>query len=146
MSFGFQASFRTGAGVFDKAADAIGSLQLDAPSALNLDIPGGPSDRYLLMLFGYKASGSFSVSHPIGVLGSLTFGATAGAGSLYAVMHRFAGDEGAATVLDATVKSWRLPRQIDSVDDLKPGTWLVAEAEGSLATGGWAWAMSVASR
>jgi len=133
VSFGFQASFRTGAGVFDKSADAIGSLQLDAPSALNLDIPGGPTDRYLLMLLGYEASGSFSASHPIGVLGSLTFGATASAGGLYAVMHRFAGDEGAATVLETAVKSWRLPRQIAGVDDLKPGTWLLAEADGSLA-------------
>jgi hypothetical protein len=133
VSFGFQASFRTGAGVFDRAADAIGSLQLDAPSALNLDIPGGPTDRYLLMLLGYKASGSFSASHPIGVIGSLTFGATASAGGLYAVMHRFAGNDGAATVLGTTVSSWRLPRQIESVDDLKPGTWLIAEADGSLA-------------
>ena len=133
VSFGFEASFRTGAGVFDRPADAIGSLQLDAPSALNLDIPGGPTDRFLLMLLGYKASGSFSASHPIGVLGSLTFGATAGAGGLYAVMHRFAASEGAATVLRTTVSSWRLPRQIDSADDLKPGTWLIAEADGSLA-------------
>src|SRR6185369_2795597 len=72
VSFGFQASFRTGAGVFDKSADAIGALQLDAPTDLKLDIPGAQSDRYLLMLVGYKASGSFTASHPIGVLGSLT--------------------------------------------------------------------------
>src|SRR6185369_16107993 len=127
------ASFRTGAGVFDKSDDAIGSLQLDAPSALNLDIPGGPTDRYLLMLLGYQASGSFSASHPIGVVGSLTFGATAGAGGIYAVLHRFAATEGAGTVLGTTVSSWRLPRQIDTVEDLKPGTWLIAEADGSLA-------------
>jgi hypothetical protein len=133
VSFGFEASFKTGAGVFDKAADAIDSLQLDAPSALNLDIPGGPTDRYLLMLLGYTASGSFSASHPIGVIGSLTFGATAGAGGIYSVLHRFAADEGAATALGTTVSSWRLPRQISTAESLKPGTWLIAEANGSLA-------------
>jgi hypothetical protein len=133
VSFGFKASFRTGAGVFDKSDDAIGSLQLEAPSALNLDIPGGPTDRYLLMLLGYTASGTFSASHPIGVIGSLTFGATAAAGGIYAVLHRFAASEGSATVLGTTVGSWRLPRQIDAIEDLKPGTWLIAEADGSLA-------------
>lgn len=133
VSVGFQASFRTGAGVFDKAADAISSLQLDAPTGLKLDIPGAQSDRYLLLLAGYKASGSFSASHPIGVLGSLTFGVDASAGGLYAVLHRFPGDRGAATVLGETVSSWRLARQISAVKDLEPGTWLIAEADGSLA-------------
>jgi hypothetical protein len=133
VSFGFEASFRTGAGVFDKAADAIATLQLGAPSALNLDIPGEPTDRYLLMLLGYKASGSFSASHPIGVLGSVTFGATAGAGGVYSVLHRFAANAGAATVLGTTIGSWRLPRQVSAVESLKPGTWLLAEADGSLA-------------
>ena len=133
VSFGFEASVRSGAGVFDKSADAIRSLQLEAPSSLNLDIPGTPTDRYLLMLFGYKAAGSFSATHPIGVLGSLTFGAKADAGGIYAVLHRFAANDGAGSVLGRTVSSWRLPRQIANADDLKPGTWLIAETDGSLA-------------
>lgn len=133
VSFGFQAAFKTGAGVFDKAADAISSLQLDAPSNLKLDIPGTAADRYLLMLVGYKASGSFSASHPIGVLGSLTFGADVSAGGVYAVLHRFPGNTGAATVLGETASSWRLPRQVSAINDLKPGTWLIAEADGSVA-------------
>ena len=133
VGFDFSASFKTGAGVFDQPADAIGSLQLNAPPKLDLVIPGDPASRYLLMLLGYKASGSFSASHPLGVLGTLTFGAQASGDAVYAVLHRFPGITGAGTALGDTISSWRLPRQVTKPDDLKPGTWLVAEADGSLA-------------
>src|ERR1700690_3505072 len=40
VGFDFSASFKTGVGVYDQAADAIGSLQLEAPPNLDLSIPG----------------------------------------------------------------------------------------------------------
>ncbi|MFW6175891.1 MAG: hypothetical protein ACOC7L_03620, partial [Acidobacteriota bacterium] len=51
----------------------------------------------------------------------------------FAVVHRFRPDAGARDVLAATVRAWRLPRQVIAPDDLPPGTWLVAEVDGSLA-------------
>ena len=133
VGFSFSTSFRTGAGVFDQASDAIGSLQLDAPPKLDLTIPKVASSRYLLMLCGYRASGSFSGSHPIGALGTVSFGAQASGDSVYAVLHRFGAATGAATVLGDTIGSWRLPRHVSRADDLRPGTWLLAEADGSVA-------------
>src|SRR5437867_1089408 len=106
ISFDFSASFKTGAGVFDEPSDAISSLQLEAPPKLDLTIPEDTSNRYLLMLWGYQALGSVSGSHPIGVLGSLTFGAQASGDAVYAVLHRFPATTGAATALGDTIGSW----------------------------------------
>ena len=88
ISFDFSAGFHTGLGVFDQPGDAIASLQLNAPPQLDLTLANGPATRYLLMLWGYQASGSFSGSHPIGALGTVTFGAQAKGDSVYAVLHR----------------------------------------------------------
>jgi hypothetical protein len=133
VGFDFSASFKTGVGVYDQPADAIGSLQLDAPPNLDLTIPSAAGSRYLLMLWGYNASGSFSGSHPIGALGTVSFGAQASGDAVYAVVHRIAAGTGAATALGDTVSSWRLPRHVAVADDLKPGTWIVAQADGSIA-------------
>jgi hypothetical protein len=133
VGFDFSTSFKTGVGVYDQAADAIGSLQLEAPPNLDLSIPGAPGNRYVLMLWGSKASTSVSGSHPIGALGTVSFGAQASGDAVYAVLHRIAAGTGAATALGDTVGSWRLPRHVTTADDLKPGTWIVAQADGSIA-------------
>ena len=133
IQFDFSASFHTGIGVFDQPADAIGSLQLNAPPHLDLALAGDAASRYLLMLWSYQSSGSFSGSHPIGALGTVTFGAQAKGDSVFAVIHRFPATAGASTVIGDTVKSWRLPRHVATVDDLQPGTWILAEADGSVA-------------
>lgn len=133
VSFDFSASFHTGLGVFDQAADAIGSLQLKDAPHLDLTLASAPASRYLLMLWGYNAATSLSGSHPIGALGTVTFGAQAAGAAVYAVIHRFAGATGAATAIGNTIHSWRLPRHVAKPDDLKPGTWVLAEADGSVA-------------
>ncbi len=134
-TIGFRASaeFKTGLGVFNVAADAIGSLQLEDSPQLNLSIPGSSTDKFLVLLWGYNVNGSFSGSHPIGVLGSVTFGAEAARDSIYAVLHRFPAATDARTAIADTLGSWRFPRQVKTGRDLKPGSWLVTEVDGSLA-------------
>lgn len=134
-TIGFQASaeFKTGLGVFNAAIDAIHALQLENAPQLNLSIPGNATDKFLVLSWGYGINGAFSGSHPAGVLGSVTFGAEGKRDSLYAVLHRFPGDTDARTALGDLFSSWRLPRQVRQARDLKPGTWLVAEVDGSLA-------------
>jgi hypothetical protein len=133
FSTSFKAGSKTGVGVYDRPTDAIASLQLDAPPNLDLTISSAAGSRYLLMLFGYNASGSFSGSHPIGVLGTVSFGAQASGDAVYAVLHRIEAGTGAATALGDTVSSWRLPRHVGAANDLKPGTWILAQADGSVA-------------
>jgi hypothetical protein len=132
---GFQASagVSTGFGVFNSGAAALQSLQLDAPPALDLSISAPAGARFISAVFRYRAAGQFTGSQPIGAVGTLTFGAKASASGLYAMLHRFAPDAGAAKVLGNAVASLRLPRHVAKADSLAPGTWVIGECDGSLA-------------
>ena len=133
VGFSASAAFQTGMGVFDSPTDATASLQLKDLPQLTLTVPGTDIDKFLLMLWGYDLQGSVSGSHPIGTFGMVTFGVEGARDAKYAVLHRFPKGHGAFQVIEDTVKSWRLPRQIAKANDLKPGTWLIAEVDGSLA-------------
>jgi hypothetical protein len=134
LGFEFSAGVTAGAGIFDDPNQAIAALNLGETPGLDLSVgSASPAVRYALLRTGYQASGSVSGTHPIGMLGSFTFGAKGSASGLSAVLHRFAASTGADTVLEQTVQSWKLPRHINSADQLAPATWIVAEADGSVA-------------
>ena len=132
IGFSFSAGVTAGVGVFDDPQAAIQSLGLGETPGLDLTIGAAPNSRYTLLRAGYQASGAVNGSHPIGVLGSFTFGASATADGVSAVVHRFDAAAGSDTVLEDTISSWKLPRHITSADKLEPGTWIFAEADGSL--------------
>ena len=133
VGFSFSAGVVARAGIFDDPKAAITALGLPETPGLDLSLPGGPASRYALLRTGYTAAGSITGTHPIGGLGSVTFGVSGNAAGLSAVLHRFPANAGARTVLEETVSSWRLPRHALAADRLKPATWVVAEADGSLA-------------
>lgn len=132
LGFSFSAGVTAGVGIFDNPQAAIQSLALGETPGLDPTIGAAPNSRYALLRAGYQASGSVSGAHPIGVLGSFTFGASAAADGVSAVLHRFDAGTGADTVLGETISSWKLPRHITAADKLPPTTWVVAEADGSL--------------
>ncbi|HZC58438.1 MAG TPA: hypothetical protein VE154_00500, partial [Chthoniobacterales bacterium] len=133
VSFDISASAQRGLGVYGKFADALSALNLTDPPSLKItDVAGR---RYLLMDFGYSASFSGSGSHPVGMLGSVSFGVDAKGDSVYALLHRFDANQGAHDVLADSIASWRLPRHVafDGKDlNIKPETWLLVEVDGSL--------------
>ena len=134
-SFDLKASAQAGAGVYGKAADALAALKLaDSPSFTMTDAAG---DRWVLLDYGFSGSASGSGTAPVGMLGSVTFGESATGSSTFAIMHRFVATQGAADALQDAVSSWRLPRHVamgaDGQVNLTPGTWVLAEADGSLA-------------
>ena len=134
VSFDITASAQSGMGVYGKSADAVKAINLaDSPC---LKIADADGQRYLLMDWGYSVSFSGSASHPVGLLGTVSFGVDAKRNSVFAVLHRFDANQGAHEVIEDSIASWRLPRHVaydgKSVN-LKPQTWLLAEADGSLA-------------
>jgi hypothetical protein len=133
ITFKASGGFKSGMGVFDNPADAIASLQLDAPPGLDVAIDAAAGERCLLMLWGYDIAGSFTGSHPIGALGSVTFGVEGKRDARYAVLHRFSAGTAARQAIADTISSWRLPRHVSIAAHLKPETWLIAEADGSVA-------------
>ena len=139
VSFGASVNARLSGGVFTSATSAVTALQLADAAFLDLSLPASASDRFFMLVSGYEASGHVEGTHPLGVLGSATFGVEAARASVFAVIHRFDAAEAKAarTVIADTVKSWRLPRQVATdatgAINLKPATWIVAETDGSLA-------------
>ena len=133
VHFGGSIDARTRMGVFDEGAAVLKELDLEDTGKINLDLADQDGVRYLLLLAGYGVEGKVNGSHPIGILGTVTFGGSGRRSRLYAVVHRFAADSPARNAIENTVKSWRLPRHVDDPDDLRPGTMLVGEVEGSIA-------------
>jgi hypothetical protein len=133
VAFKASAGVRAAVAVYGAPADALQALEIDAPEGLDLDLASDGATRHLLLLWGYEAEGGVSGSHPIGLLGSLGFGVEGRRESAFAVLHSFAEDRGAGDVLRETIGSWMLPRHVRTASELAPRTWLIAEANGSLA-------------
>ena len=135
ISFSASAGAGAGMGVFTDSAKAISALKLAAPPELDLSLPSGEANRYLVMQWNYSASGSVSLSHPIGAIGSVSATITGKHSGIYGVVHAFPPSTGANTVMKETLTSWRLPRHVGDDADLrlKPRTWLIAEVDGTLA-------------
>ncbi len=126
-------SARMKVGIFDKGQEVMDLLALQDGQTAGIELADEPGTRLALFLASYEVQAQVSGSHPIGVVGSVTFGVTGARGRLFAVVHRFPEDRAAGRVLTGLFGSVHLPRQVGSASDLAPGTLLVSEVEGSLA-------------
>lgn len=123
-------------GVFPQPAqlrDGIvdgGDLADSVEAALDFDT--GSTAPFLLLRLGYDVQAAASGAVALGPAGALTFGVNAGRAGLYALVHQPAPTRGARDAIADLVKGVRLPRQVRTADDLLPGTWIIAEADGSL--------------
>lgn len=133
VGFGFAAGVTAGAAIFDSPREALAALALGETPGLDLSPLPATGTRVALLRAAYTASGTVDGTHPIGCLGTAGFGVSGAAAGLSAVLHQFPKETGARTALAQTVRSWKLPRHVESADSLAPGTCVIAEAEGSLA-------------
>jgi hypothetical protein len=133
VGFELAAGMAAGAGIFATADRALAALGFSETPVVALDADAPRDPRYAVLRAGYKASGEVRGTHPIGAVGSLAFGVAGAASGVSGVVHRFAAATGARSVLDRTVHSWKLPRHVDGAERLAPGTWLFAEANGTIA-------------
>ncbi|HMF92985.1 MAG TPA: hypothetical protein VKE96_01765 [Vicinamibacterales bacterium] len=134
VSAEFSAGVAASLGVFPDHDAAIGALKLGETPGLDLSVPATPDTRFALLSSSYTASGSVNGRHPIGAVGSVAISASGASDGMIAVLHGFQKTDGARTVLEQTIASWALPRQVTAATDLRPGTWLVADVDGTLAT------------
>lgn len=117
----------------------VGGLGLADPIASGLSFPASPpnppekASSWVALLWSYDLQGAARGSVGLGAGAGATFGADGKKSGSFALLHRFAPDALSRDVLDDLVASWRLPRQVSAPDDLRPGTWLIAELDGSLA-------------
>jgi hypothetical protein len=119
-------------GVFADPAKVRDMLKADEHVADGLTF-GADGDRLLVVRWGYDLKASAKGAMALGAGGAVTLGVEGARDGLYAVVHRFGKSEPAATVLGRAASSWRPPALVKTATDLDPGTWLVAEVDGSIA-------------
>jgi hypothetical protein len=127
------ASAFAGLGVYPDADKLLAALSVEDNIALGLNLENDENSLYLALRWGYDVKASAEGSIALGAPASITFGASGEKEALYAVIRQLDKGTGAVTAIEETVQSWMLPSQINQLDDLEPGTWLIAEVNGSIA-------------
>ncbi len=107
-----------------------GDLAESIEQALNFD--NGSGQPFLLLRLAYDVNGTASGSMALGPAGQLTFSANAGRQGLYAIVRQPAATDGFVESLEALAGGARLPKQVKTVDDLAPASWIIAEADGTV--------------
>lgn len=133
----FKASTRVAAGmaVYPDPQPLLRDIGLGDDISPGLQLTRDPKSNYILLRWGYEIGGSAKGGVVFG--GPASASATAGGKSegVFAIVRQLPKDTGAATAVYETAQSWLLPLQIASVDDLEPGTWIIAEVDSSVAVG-----------
>lgn len=123
------------------AASTLG-VYLDAASLRNdldpgevlkeIDLPPDAA-RFAAFRAMYDIRGAAKGAVALAPGASATLDVSAGSGGFFAVVRAFEEDPPAAGAVESLLRNWRLPRLVDSIEDLDPGTWLVAEVNGEFA-------------
>jgi hypothetical protein len=136
VRFSGQGGAFAGLGVFQDPAKMLDTLRRDPDGTsivAELELEKDEIHNYVLLRWGYDIEAAAKGSVALGVGGSVKFGVTGRRDGLYAVVRRLDKTLGAASAVTETISSWALPSLVDSADALKPGSWLIAEVDGSLA-------------
>ncbi|MCX6592229.1 MAG: hypothetical protein NTZ56_11960 [Acidobacteria bacterium] len=126
-----QAAF--GLGIYTNGAAALKAAMPAAELAAGFKLAQPPATRFIVLAASYKADVSAKGAIALGAGAGATFGATAKAGGAYALLHRFSDTAPAAQVAADFLHCFALPKQVKSATDLQPGTWVMAEVDGSIA-------------
>ena len=133
IAFSFSAGTTYGLQILSDPDDVLAALNADANIEGDIDLKTGTAatDRFMLLRLTYNLGGTAKGTAALGVGLTANFGATGALSGDWDVVHRF-GSESAVQVLKDTFSSWRLPLAFSQPSDLKPGTWLVSEVNGSV--------------
>ena len=119
--------YHTGAALLKKLGDNAADFSLDA-----LEFENDDQTLLSILRWGFSAEGKASGAMALGAVGTATLEASGNAEGLFAVVRRLPAATAARTVIQQTADSWMLPRQISSIDQVEPGTWIIAEVIGGL--------------
>ena len=131
VNVGFSAGGSLGLAVFNTATSLKNAMALENADELDLNVSG--ANHYLMFRGSYDLQANVAGTHPIGAVGSISLDAEASRSKVYLVVHRVPAGEGARSALEHAFSSFRVPRHVNQAADLKPGTLVAAEVNGSLA-------------
>ncbi len=126
-----QAAF--GLGIYADAAAALKAAMpaTELSAGLGLVQPAGM--RFIVLAASYSADVAAKGSVALGAGVGATFGAKVKTRGGYALLHRFLDTAPAKQVAADFLQCWALPKQVKSATDIQPGTWVIAEVDGSIA-------------
>ena len=133
LDVSFSAGVSAGLGIYDAPEKALAAIDLGETPGVEISIDDPAATRFVVLRAGYSTSGELKGTHPIGVIGSFAFGAASKSAGVTAVLQAFDDAKPADAVLRDAVAGWKLPRHVTGADSLLPRTWVMAEAQGSLA-------------
>ncbi len=132
VEFAAGAAFRKGLGIYTDPAQMIADLGVDNPDLTQIDFPVVGAERLFVLYWGYDLEGSANGSVALGPSAAAHFGVDAARGGAFAVIRAYKTNPNAGTAVRSVIDSWRLPKQVASVADLEPGTWILSEVDGSI--------------
>lgn len=133
VSFRGAGSAFAGLGVYRNASKAFEDLRPGERLAPAIRFPQSDGDRFVVLRWGYALDGHVKGSLGLGAGPAVRFGADGRKEGVFAVVRRLPAATGARDALADALNSWVIPTQVVSAGDLDPGTWIVAEVDGSLA-------------
>lgn len=134
VSFTAQGSVFAGFGLYSTGGTLLKKLGAESEdvSLEALEFKRGKEERLAVLRWGYDASTKASGAVALGALGTATIKAAGSRDGLFAVIRSVPTTMTAREIVQTVADSWITPRQIVSVDQLEPGTWIVAEVAGAL--------------
>ena len=131
VSFRAGGGARTGFGVYTTPVRMLKDLDLDSRAVEGIDFQDLGAARFVAFHWGYDLSGAANGSVALAGGVGVNFGVEGSRDALYAVIRVFKQDPNARTAIADTLDSWKLPRQVKSIEDLDPGTWILTEVNGA---------------
>lgn len=119
--------YRTGAALLGKLGDGAKDFSLSG-----IEFGVDASSLLSVLRWGYSASGKVNGAMALGSVGTATLTVAGDTEGLFAVVRRLPTETHARTVVQLTADSWMLPRQVVSIDQVEPGTWIMAEVMGGI--------------
>ena len=140
ISFTASASAFAGLGVYHSGAALLKQLGANPVAGQPSDdlsltpLEFGVDDDTLLSVirWGFDASGKVSGAMALGAVGTATLAVSGNTEGLFAVVRRLNARRPARDIVQTTLDSWMLPRQMRVADQLEPGTWILAEVVGGI--------------
>jgi hypothetical protein len=137
VTFSGSAEASTGIAVNSDSSRLLRDLRPGGEPMPGLRLLAAPDHHFVMLRSGYAMSGAAQGGMALFGGGKVTFGADGRQQGTYAVIRQTPVNQPAGEAIKDVVKCWQVPHQIQTPDDLAPGTWVVAEVEGP-SPGAWA--------
>ena len=131
-SFSASGSAFAGIALYRDPAKVLAAISPGTDILPGLDLAATADTNFLVLRWGFGAEAKFNGAVALGAVGTATVAVEGSADGKFAVVRRLPRTLPARSALTQLADSWMLPRQVSTITDLAPGTWLVSEVGGSV--------------